>query len=316
MNSCTRRHVLVTGASSGIGRATALHLAAGGHHVYAGVRKHADGPVPKQGTAGEITPVLLDVTDDAQIAAAADAIAAHVAGTGLAGLVNNAGIGVFGPLEILPVAQFRRLMEVNVTAQLAVTQAFLPMLRKARGRIIMIGSIGARFTPPFVGPLAASKSALATMGAALRQELAPWDIRVVLIEPASIRSEAVDKLHSDAAHLMSQTQPAQRALYQEAFYRLVDTFGARHQHGSPPEVVANAVARALTTSQPRARYLVGKNSRQMAILAAALPTPVLDRLRRKLSSQPAPGSQVSVPDSSAQGAGTSDHATTPRTENP
>jgi NAD(P)-dependent dehydrogenase (short-subunit alcohol dehydrogenase family) len=316
MNSCTRRHVLVTGASSGIGRATALHLAAGGHHVYAGVRKHADGPVPNHGTAGEITPVLLDVTEDAQIAAAANAIAAHVAGAGLAGLVNNAGIGIFGPLEILPVAQFRRLMEVNVTAQLAVTQAFLPMLRQARGRIVMIGSIGTRFTPPFVGPLAASKSALATMGTALRQELAPWDIHVVLIEPASIRTEAVDKLHSDAAHLMSQAQPAQRALYQEAFYRLVDTFGARHQRGSPPEVVARAVARALTTSQPRARFVVGKNSRQMAVLAAALPTPVLDRIRRKLSSQPAPGSRVSGPGSSAQGAGTPDHATPPGTENP
>jgi NAD(P)-dependent dehydrogenase (short-subunit alcohol dehydrogenase family) len=291
MSSCTRRHVLVTGASSGIGRATALHLAAGGHHVYAGVRKQADAPVPERGTAGEVTPVLLDVTDEAQIAAAAGAIAAHVAGTGLAGLVNNAGTGVFGPLEILPVAQFRRLMEVNVTAQLMVTQAFLPMLRQAHGRIVMIGSIGARFTPPFVGPLAASKSALATMGAALRQELAPWDIRVVLIEPASIRTEAVDKLHSDAAHLMNQAPPAQRALYQEAFYRLVETFGARHQHGSPPEVVASAVARALAAPRPRARYTVGKNSRQMVILAAILPVPVLDRLRRRLSNQPAPGSR-------------------------
>jgi NAD(P)-dependent dehydrogenase (short-subunit alcohol dehydrogenase family) len=304
MSSCTRRHVLVTGASSGIGRATALHLAAGGHHVYAGVRKQADAPVPERGTAGEVTPVLLDVTDEAQIAAAADAIAAHVAGTGLAGLVNNAGTGVFGPLEILPVAQFRRLMEVNVTAQLTVTQAFLPMLRQAHGRIVMIGSIGARFTPPFVGPLAASKSALATMGAALRQELAPWDIRVVLIEPASIRTEAVDKLHSDAAHLMNQAPPAQRALYQEAFYRLVETFGARHQHGSPPEVVASAVARALAAPRPRARYAVGKNSRQMVILAAVLPVPVLDRLRRRLSNQPAPGSRGRRPSETGEAGAT------------
>jgi NAD(P)-dependent dehydrogenase (short-subunit alcohol dehydrogenase family) len=287
MNSCTRRHVLVTGASSGIGRATAFSLAAGGHHVYAGVRELADAPVLERGTAGEITPVLLDITDDGQIAAAADAIAAHVAGAGLAGLVNNAGIGVFGPLEIIPLAQFRRLMEVNVTAQLAVTQAFLPVLRQARGRIVLIGSIGARFTPPFVGPLAASKSALATMGAALRQELAPWGIHVVVIEPASIRTEAVDKLHSDAVRLMSQAKPAQQGLYEVAFYRLVDTFGARHQQGSPPEVVAEAVTRALTTAHPRARYVVGKNSRQMAVLAAALPVPVLDRLRRKLSGQPA-----------------------------
>lgn len=290
MNSCTRAHVLVTGASSGIGRATALHLAAAGHHVYAGVRKPADGTALRQGATGEITPLLLDVTDGGQISAAAGVVAGHVAGTGLAGLVNNAGIGVFGPLELIPAGQFRQLMEVNVTGQLAVTQAFLPLLRQARGRIIMIGSIGATFTPPFVGPLAASKSALATICEALRQELAPWGIHVVLIEPANVRTEAVDKLGSDAAGLMSQTPPAQRALYQDAFQHLVDSFAGRHQHGSPPDVVAEAVARALTAARPRARYLAGKDSRRMAILAAALPSPLLDKLRRKLGHQPAPGS--------------------------
>lgn len=292
MNGCTRPHILVTGASSGIGRATALRLAAGGHHIYAGVRRPADGTALTQDAAGQITPLLLDVTSGGQISAAAETVAGHVGRAGLAGLVNNAGIGLFGPLEIIPVGQFRTLMEVNVTGQLAVTQAFLPLLRQAHGRIIMIGSIGTRFTPPFVGALAASKSALVSMDEALRQELAPWGIRVVLVEPATVRTEAVGKLDRDAARLMSQASPAQRALYQEAFGHLVDTFAARHRHGSPPEAIAATVARALTTPRPRARYLTGKDSRRMAILAALLPAPALDALRRRLGHQPAPGSRV------------------------
>jgi NAD(P)-dependent dehydrogenase (short-subunit alcohol dehydrogenase family) len=303
MSSCTRSHVVVTGASSGIGRATALHLAAAGHHVYAGVRRPADAPAPPTANSGEITPLLLDVTDPAQIRAAAATVAGHTGNAGLKGLVNNAGIGVFGPLEILPIEQFRRQLEVNVTGQLAVTQALLPLLRQARGRIIIIGSIGARFTPPFVGALAASKSALATMGEALRQELAPWDIRVVVMEPASVRTEAVDKLQHDAQQLLDQTTPTGRALYQDAFRRLVATFAAQHEHGSPPEVVAEAVAHALTTPQPRAHYLVGKNSHRMAFLAAALPTPVLDALRRRQTHQPAPGSRLPTPEAAQVGVG-------------
>ena len=135
--------------------------------------------------------------------------------------MNNAGIGGFGPLELTGTDDLRRLLEVNVTGQLAVTQAFLPLLRRAQGRIVMVGSIGARFTPPFTGPLAASKSALATMAEALRQELAPWNIRVVVIEPGSIRTDAVGKLSSDAEQLMSQARPGRRALYEDSFRRMV-----------------------------------------------------------------------------------------------
>jgi NAD(P)-dependent dehydrogenase (short-subunit alcohol dehydrogenase family) len=303
MSSCTRSHIVVTGTSSGIGRATALHLAAAGYHVYAGVRRPTDAPSPPAGSSGEITPLPLDVTDPAQIGAADDTVAGHTGTAGLNGLVNNAGIGVFGPLEIIPIQQFRRLLEVNVTGQLVATQALLPLLRQARGRIIMIGSIGARFTPPFVGALAASKSALATMGEALRLELAPWDIRVVVIEPASVRTEAVDKLQHDAQQLLDEATPDRRTLYQNAFERLVATFAAQHEHGSPPEVVAEAITHALTTPQPRAHYLVGKNARRMAFLAATLPTPVLDALRRKQAHQPAPGSCVHTPEAAQAGVG-------------
>ncbi|HXZ72007.1 MAG TPA: SDR family NAD(P)-dependent oxidoreductase [Streptosporangiaceae bacterium] len=152
MNPCRRSHIVVTGASSGIGRATALELAAAGHHVFAGVRQLADAPAPPAASLGEITPVLLDVTDPVQIGAAAGTVAGHIGDDGLNGLVNNAGIGVFGPLEITPLGEFRCQLEINVTGQLAVTQALLPLLREARGRIVLIGSIGSRFTPPIHRP--------------------------------------------------------------------------------------------------------------------------------------------------------------------
>ncbi len=292
MSACMRSHIVVTGTSSGIGRATALDLAAAGYHVYAGVRRPTDAPSPASASPGEVTPLLLDVTDPAQVSAAADIVATHTGEAGLNGLVNNAGIGVFGPLEIIPIEQFRRQLEVNVTGQLAVTQALLPLLRRARGRIVLIGSIGTRFTPSFTGPVSASKSAIATMAEALRQELAPWDIQVILIEPASIHTQAVDKLERDAEWLLGEADPHARSLYADAFRRFLRVGLARERKGSPPQVVGRAVARALTVSRPHARYLVGKDSRRMAVVAAALPTPVLDALRRKIGHQPAPGSQI------------------------
>jgi NAD(P)-dependent dehydrogenase (short-subunit alcohol dehydrogenase family) len=288
MNRCSHPHAVVTGASSGIGRATALQLAKAGYHVYAGVRKPADGAALQQAATGQLTPLPLDVTSPAQIAEAATAITEHTAGAGLDALVNNAGIGLFGPLEIIPVADFRRQLEVNVTGQLEVTQAFLPLIRTAQGRIVLIGSIGARCTPPFVGALAASKSTLATIGEALRQELAPWGIHVVLVEPASIRTDAVDKLSRDTQQLLSQASPAGRALYQDNFTRMVSAFTAQHDKGSPPEVAARTVVHALTTARPRAHYLTGRNAQRMALIAK-LPTPVQDAIRRRITDQPAPG---------------------------
>ncbi|HEX7162358.1 MAG TPA: SDR family NAD(P)-dependent oxidoreductase [Trebonia sp.] len=290
MNPCTHPHVLVTGASSGIGRATALRLATSGYHVFAGIRKPADGAALAEAATGEVTPVILDVTDAQQITSAVKIIACHVGDAGLAGLVNNAGIGVFGPLELIPIEQFRRQLEVNVTGQLAVTQAALPLLRRGRGRIVMIGSIGSRFTPPFVGPLAASKSTLATMSSALRQELAPWDIRVILVEPGSIRSEAVDKLESDARTVMNDAAAEGRALYENAFVHLVSFFARLHEKGSSPDIVAKTVERALGVSRPRSCYLSGKNAQRMATIARLLPVPAQDALRRRLARQPAPGS--------------------------
>ena len=167
---CEYPHVVVTGASSGAGPAVALCLAASGYHVYAGVRTHAEQIALHQHTppgAGVITPLLLDVSRPIQVMAAVRAVTAHAGPAGLAGLVDNAGTDGCG-----------RGPTVSVTGELAVTRAFVPLLRRAQGRIVMIGPAGARSTPPFAGPLAA-------MSAALRRELAPWHIDVVLIEPGS-----------------------------------------------------------------------------------------------------------------------------------
>lgn len=295
MTTCTRSHTLVTGAGSGIGQATARHLAASGQHVFAGLRDPAESSaLPSQLPAGEITPVPLDITDGEQISAALRTVTAHLDSSGgsggLDGLVNNAGVGVFGPLELIPLDEFRRLLDVNVTGQLAVTQAFLPLLRRAGGRVIFIGSIGSHFTLPFVGPTAASKSAVATLASALRQELAPWRVRVVLIEPASIRTEAVQRVEPDAERLLAQADAPSRALYEQAFRAFLAVGLAREHAGSPPEAVAKTIARALSARRPRTRYLAGKDSRRMAVLAAVGPAPLLDTLRRKITRQPAPGS--------------------------
>jgi NAD(P)-dependent dehydrogenase (short-subunit alcohol dehydrogenase family) len=177
MSMCEFPHVVVTGASSSAGRAVTLCLAASGYHVYAGVRAHADGIALHQHTppgAGVITPLLLDVSRPAQVMAAARAVTAHAGLAGLDGLVNHADLD--GLVNHVGLDGTGQRPEVNVTAELAVTRAFVPLLCRAQGRIVMIGPPGARSTPPFASPLAA-------MCATLRRELAPWNIDVVLIEP-------------------------------------------------------------------------------------------------------------------------------------
>lgn len=287
--TCTLRHVVVTGSSSGIGRATALRLAAAGWHVYAGVRQRDDAPL-----AQTITPLVLDVTNAEQIGVAVESVAGHVGGAGLNALVDNAGIGVAVPMELVALEALRWQLEVNVVGQVAVTQAFLPMLRQARGRVVIIGSIGDRFTPPFGGPLAASKAAIASIADAFRQELAPWDIDVVLLEPASIHTDAIDKLQHDSASAADEFSLDGRELYRDTYLGMVDAALKRERRGSPPDVVAQKVQSVLTMSRPRARYLVGKDAQTLANLVRFLPTSALDALRRKVFNLPAPGSRAAT----------------------
>jgi NAD(P)-dependent dehydrogenase (short-subunit alcohol dehydrogenase family) len=293
---CPHPHVVVTGASSGIGRATALRLAAGGWHVFAGVRKCEDGESLRAAAAGpEITPVLVDVTDIEQIKAAAESVTEHVGAAGLNALVDNAGIGLTSPMELVPLDALRNVFEVNVIGQVAVTQAFVPLLRQAWGRIVVIGSIGGRMTPPFGGPLAASKSAIASLADAFRQELAPWGIRVVLLEPGSIHTEAVNKVERDAIAAASAYSPREAELYRDSYVGMIDVAMTREANGSPPSVVGDLVARVLTKSRPRSRYVVGKDARLLANLTRFTPTLMFDAMRRKLFRLPAPGSRAAKP---------------------
>jgi len=233
-DGCSRPHSLITGTSTGIGRATALRLAALGHHVYAGVRHSADSPRPPDRSPGTITPITLDVTNSAHIAAAADLVDEHTAGAGLDALINNAGVAVSWPLELVPVELFRRQLEVNVTGQLAVIQAFLPAVRHARGTIVVVGSVGGRITLPFAGPLNASKSAIAALAGSLRQEVAPSGVTVVLVEPGSIRTAAVDKLERDARAALAAFPPQGRALYGQPYTATTQAALRRERHGGAP----------------------------------------------------------------------------------
>ena len=271
--------IVVTGASSGIGRATALRLAGSGHHVFATVRKDADA----ESLAGHdrITPVFLDVTNPGQIAEAAAAIQAQVGDAGLDGLVNNAGSGTAQPIELMSPEALRRQLEVNTIGQLAVTQAFLPLLRRGHGRIVMIGSIGVRCTPPFSGPIVIPKAALTALTHALRQELAGSGVRTILVDPATIRTDAGDKFAVDAAATLGAFSPTDRAHYGAAFTRMTAAFASSHQRGSPPEAVAAVISRALTAKRPRSHYTVGKNSRRMTVVAY-LPIRLADAVRRRI----------------------------------
>jgi NAD(P)-dependent dehydrogenase (short-subunit alcohol dehydrogenase family) len=285
--TCNRRHVLVTGTSSGIGRATALRLAAQGFHVFATVRRAADGKALTLAAGPHrLDALTMDVLNLDQVQDAALVVQQHVGPCGLDALVNNAGIGLFRPLEVVRPDEFRRQLDVNVTGPLVVSQAFLPLLRTARGRIVMIGSIGDRITVPFAGPVAAGKRAVLAMTEAFRQELAPWGIKVVLIEPASIHTEAVDKVAKDAEQSLGP-------LYENVFRRAISRGIARERNGSPPDVVATAVDHAIRTPKPRPRYLVGKDSRRLALIAK-LPPAVLDPIRRRLFGLPAPASQAAM----------------------
>ena len=277
------RAVVVTGASSGIGRASATKLAHAGFRVFAGVRKEEDAKALEEvAPAGRLRPLFIEVTDENLVAAAASIVEEAVGGEGIVGLVNNAGIGEAWPLEYVPLKEFRRQFEVNVFGHLAVTQAFLPLVRAATGRIVNVGSVGGRITMPFGGTLSAARRALVAVNDALRMELHPWGIHVVLVEGGSISTRAVDKLEAAAEATIEKLPAAGRALYADAYGTAVARAAARTRAGSPPEVVAEAVLRALTEPIPKTRYPVEADARVLLVLSEVFPDRLLDRLRYRV----------------------------------
>ena len=277
-----RGAVVVTGSSTGIGRACAIALDREGFRVLAGVRKDTDGE-SLQSEAGELEPVRVDVTDPATI----EALRAKVEGEHdgrLAGLVNNAGISVAGPLEGVPIDEWRRQFEVNVIGQVAVTKALLPALREAKGRVAFMSSVAGKNALGMLGPYGASKHAIEAVGDALRQEMQPFGVNVAIVEPGSVATPIWENGLEDADAMRATLGDEVNRLYGErleAFQRLAEKTGAA---GVPPEDVAKAVTHALTADRPKTRYVVGRDARAQLAARAVLPDRALDALIARMLS--------------------------------
>lgn len=253
--------VVITGASTGIGAACAIDLDRRGFRVFAGVRKQSDGQRLQSEASGPLVPVMIDVTDTDAIRLAAEEVGVAVGTAGLAGLVNNAGIVVPGPAELVSLEDWRRQLEVNVIGQLAVTQALLPLLRKHPGRIVNMGSISGRIAPPYMGPYTASKFSLEAITDVLRVELRRWGIHVSIIEPDTISTPIWGKMQQDAEGLQNEVAPEVRELYEQDFTKMGEAIGQMTDRAMSVDHVVKAVRHALCARRPRTRYPIGWRTR-------------------------------------------------------
>jgi NAD(P)-dependent dehydrogenase (short-subunit alcohol dehydrogenase family) len=267
--------VVVTGSASGIGRASAEQLAALGYDVIPVMRRDEPLPHPVH------KPVLLDIADDEQIGPACEQIIERTGGR-IAALVNNAGINVNGPFEVLPVAEWRRQFEVNVFGHLAVTRALLPSLLAARGRIVNVGSIGGRTSVPFLGPYSASKFAVRGWMDSLRFELAPHGVHAVLIEPGAIATPMWEKGNAAADVRIDALDDALAARYKTQMDGARKAASMSERHAIPPDKCAEVIEKAMTARRPKGRYLVGADAHLQAGIAA-MPTRVSDAATRLIT---------------------------------
>ncbi|MDY6916721.1 MAG: SDR family oxidoreductase [Chloroflexota bacterium] len=266
-----KRAVVVTGASRGIGEACALRLDSLGFTVFAGVRTATDARALQLKASPRLIPILLDVTDGDSIASAARTVADSLQGGGLAGLVNNAGIAVAGPLEFLATDMLRHQFEVNVVGQVAVTQAFLPLLRKGKGRIVNMGSKEGRLAMPFLGPYCASKFALEALTDSLRMELRAWDIPVSIVEPGTVATSILERSIAAAEDTVRDLPEHAHELYDPAIAAARRAADGIVASAAPADAVAGAVVHALTARRPKSRYVVGRDARLVSLMARFIP---------------------------------------------
>jgi NAD(P)-dependent dehydrogenase (short-subunit alcohol dehydrogenase family) len=273
--------VVISGASTGIGEATALELDRRGFHVFAGVRKAEAGERLRAKSTGRLTPIFLDVTDHAQIAATAKQVRERTAENGLAGLINNAGIAVSCPMEILPITEFRRQLEVNVVGQLALIQAFIPQLRLCRGRVINISSVNGAVAAPYLGPYSASKFALEAVSDALRIELRRWGIKVIVVAPGAIKTPIWEKSAIMADKLAEGVSPEGVKLYEEDLDRWRKAVEKMAEAADPVEKIVEKIVLALTAPRPRARYYLRFSQRFMCRGLKTVPESIRDWFVRR-----------------------------------
>ena len=257
--STSAKAIVITGASTGIGQACALHLDKLGFRVFAGVRNETDASSLEQDSSDRLTPVYIDITKPDSILKASKIMEAELKTVGLHGLVNNAGIVIAGPLEFVPIDALRSQLEINVIGQVAVTQALLPLLRRSRGRIINMSSVSGRVATPFLGPYAASKFALEALSDSMRLELMPWGIHVSVIEPGPISTPIWKKSMEVTKIMIDKLPPNAKVLYGPAIEAALRWEHDIKQSMSSPKVVVRAVEHALMASKPRTRYRIGIN---------------------------------------------------------
>jgi NAD(P)-dependent dehydrogenase (short-subunit alcohol dehydrogenase family) len=281
MSNQDKGAVIITGASTGIGEACALHLDALGFRVFAGVRKEADGAALRSKGSARLETVFIDVTDSESIRRASETVQTAICDSRLVGLVNNAGISINAPLEFLPIDLLQKQFDVNVTGQIAVTQAFLPMLRAAKGRIVFIGSTSGRLAIPMGGPYCASKFAIEALTDSLRMELKPWGIQVAVVQPGAIDTPIWEKSLAAGDALLASLPPRMMELYASLIDKVINGAKNSAKGAVSPQCVADAVAHALTDAKPKTRYLVGKDAR-VQMLLTYLPDRWRDYLIMKL----------------------------------
>jgi len=284
-----RGSVVVTGTSTGIGSATALHLAENGFHVFAGVRRDEDGEALSAHAPDKLTPLIIDVTDESTITAATSAVADAVGKRGLAGLVNNAGIAKPAPIEYQPMADFRWQLEVNLFGPVAMIQAFLPQIRRGGGRIVNVGSIGGLLVLPLNGAYSASKFGMRAITDALRLELRQWNIHVSLIEVAPVKTAIFGKTYAELDGLEKRLGETGYKLYEKQVAAVRSATEKAAADADPPLVIAKVIAHALTSDKPKTRYLAGHGGKAVAV-AAALPDRARDRALVRELGLPKPSS--------------------------
>jgi NAD(P)-dependent dehydrogenase (short-subunit alcohol dehydrogenase family) len=278
--------VVVTGASTGIGRATALLLDSKGYRVFAGVRKEADARELAKDGSDRLVPITLDVTDAGQIESARQQVAESLGDQGLVGLVNNAGVGGGGPIEFMPLDELRRTLEINLIGQVAVTQAFIPLIRKAKGTIVFIASIGGRVASPFMSPYNTSKFGIEALGESLRHELRPWEIDVVVVEPGSIDTEIWSKGNEQLREQVEEMPEDARRLYGRQVTRFGEVLKETAGRGISPDKVAEVVHKSIASENPKHRYLVGTDAKIGARLKGTLPDRTFSKLAARQMKMP------------------------------
>ncbi len=278
------RAALVTGCSTGIGRATALRLDASGWRVHAGVRRTEDAEALAAAGSDRLEPVILDIAVPESIAAVAERVG--TAPAGIDALINNAGVAYTGPLEFVPLDAFRDQLEVNLTGHLAMTQALIPALRRSRGRIVNITSIGGIVATPFFGPYNASKYGLEALSDCLRLELRPWGIETIVIEPGSIATEIWNSGLDQFERTAERMPPEALSLYGRAIEALRRTSKETGARGIPADRAAAVIEKALLAKRPRTRYRIGRDAQAMAALSGLLPDRLWDRLLGRMMRLP------------------------------